>query len=51
MRELSGHRLLLTVWKDWGLAFDIFGPAYKPFSFMVEAPGAFRGPGFVAVSS
>jgi len=40
VRELLGTGLL-TVWKDWGLAFDIFGPAYKPFTFMVEAPGAF----------
>ena len=40
VRELLGTGLL-TVWKDWGLAFDIFGPAYQPFTFMVEAPGAF----------
>ena len=40
VRELLGTGLL-TIWKDWGLAFDIFGPAYKPFTFMVEAPGAF----------
>ena len=40
VRELLGTGGL-TVWKDWGLAFDVFGPAYKPFSFMVEAPGAF----------
>jgi electron transport complex protein RnfE len=40
VRELLGTGLL-TVWKDWGLAFDVFGPAYKPFTFMVEAPGAF----------
>jgi len=40
VRELLGTGLL-TIWKDWGLAFDIFGPAYQPFTFMVEAPGAF----------
>jgi len=40
VRELLGTGLL-TIWKDWGLTFDIFGPAYKPFTFMVEAPGAF----------
>lgn len=40
VRELLGTGLL-TVWKDWGLAFDVFGPSYKPFTFMVEAPGAF----------
>ncbi len=40
VRELLGTGLL-TVWKDWGLTFDVFGPAYKPFTFMVEAPGAF----------
>jgi len=40
VRELIGTGGL-TFWTDWNLAFDIFGPAYKPFSFMVEAPGAF----------
>ena len=40
VRELLGTGGL-TVWKDWSLVFDIFGPAYKPFSFMIEAPGAF----------
>jgi electron transport complex protein RnfE len=40
VRELLGTGLL-TVWKDWGLEFNVFGPAYKPFTFMVEAPGAF----------
>ncbi len=40
VRELLGTGLL-TVWKDWGLAFDVFGASYKPFTFMVEAPGAF----------
>jgi electron transport complex protein RnfE len=40
VRELLGTGLL-TVWKDWNLVFDVFGPTYQPFSFMVEAPGAF----------
>ena len=40
VRELFGTGGL-TVWKDWNLVFDIFGPAYKPFTFMIEAPGAF----------
>ena len=40
VRELIGTGGL-TIWTDWNLAFDIFGPAYKPFSFMIEAPGAF----------
>jgi electron transport complex protein RnfE len=40
VRELIGTGGL-TIWTDWNLAFEIFGPAYKPFSFMIEAPGAF----------
>ena len=40
VRELIGTGGL-TIWTDWNLAFDIFGPAYKPFTFMIEAPGAF----------
>jgi len=40
VRELIGTGAL-TIWTDWNLAFNIFGPAYKPFSFMIEAPGAF----------
>lgn len=40
VRELLGTGGL-TVWKDWDLVFPIFGPAYEPFSFLVEAPGAF----------
>jgi electron transport complex protein RnfE len=40
VRELLGTGLL-TVWKDWDMIFDVFGPTYQPFSFMVEAPGAF----------
>ncbi|MCP4623938.1 MAG: electron transport complex subunit E [bacterium] len=46
VRELLGTGYL-TIWKDWGLAFDIFGPAYKPFSFMIEAPGAFMALGLL----
>ena len=40
VRELLGTGYL-TVWKDWNLVFDVFGPTFQPFSFMVEAPGAF----------
>ena len=40
VRELLGTGLL-TVWKDWEMVFDVLGPTYQPFSFMVEAPGAF----------
>ena len=40
VRELLGTGSL-TLWKDWGLVYNTFGPAYKPFTFMVEAPGAF----------
>ncbi len=40
VRELLGTGSL-TIWKDWGLVYNTFGPAYKPFTFMVEAPGAF----------
>jgi len=40
VRELIGTGGL-TVWTDWNLIFEIFGPAYKPFTFMIEAPGAF----------
>jgi electron transport complex protein RnfE len=40
VRELLGTGLL-TVWKDWDMIFDVFGPTYQPFTFMVEAPGAF----------
>ena len=46
VRELIGTGYL-TIWKDWGLVFHIFGPAYKPFSFMVEAPGAFMALGLM----
>ena len=40
VRELLGTGLL-TILKDWNLIFDVFGPSYQPFSFLVEAPGAF----------
>ena len=40
VRELLGTGSL-TLWKDWDLVYNTFGPAYKPFTFMVEAPGAF----------
>ena len=40
VRELLGTGTL-TLWKDWGLVYNTFGPTYKPFTFMVEAPGAF----------
>jgi electron transport complex protein RnfE len=40
VRELLGTGSL-TLWKDWGLVYNTLGPAYKPFTFMVEAPGAF----------
>jgi electron transport complex protein RnfE len=26
---------------------DVFGPSFEPFSFMVEAPGAFIGLGLM----
>ncbi|MGD9083771.1 MAG: electron transport complex subunit E [Desulfobacterales bacterium] len=40
VRELLGTGSL-TIWKDWGLVYNTFGSTYKPFTFMVEAPGAF----------
>ena len=40
VRELLGTGYL-TFWKDWDMVYNIFGPAYKGFTFMVEAPGAF----------
>jgi len=46
VRELIGTGAL-TIWTDWNLAFNIFGPAYKPFSFMIEAPGAFMALGLM----
>jgi electron transport complex protein RnfE len=46
VREILGTGSL-TIWKDWGLAFHVMGSAYKPFSFMVEAPGAFMALGLM----
>ena len=46
VRELLGTGYL-TIWKDWDLVFHIFGSAYKPFSFMIEAPGAFMALGLM----
>ena len=40
VRELLGTGYI-TIWRDWALVFDVFGPTYQPFSFLVEAPGAF----------
>ncbi|MGD8725895.1 MAG: Rnf-Nqr domain containing protein, partial [Desulfobacterales bacterium] len=40
VRELLGTGYL-TIWKDWDLVYHVFGPDYKPFSFLIEAPGAF----------
>ena len=40
VRELLGTGFL-TIWKDWGLVYNTLGPSFKPFTFMVEAPGAF----------
>lgn len=37
----------LTIWKDWGLAYQILGDGYPGFSFMIEAPGAFVGLGLM----
>ena len=38
VRELIGTGGL-TIWGD--MAFNVFGPNYPAFSFMIEAPGAF----------
>ncbi|MEJ2284710.1 MAG: electron transport complex subunit E [Desulfobacterales bacterium] len=46
VRELLGTGYL-TIWKDWGLAYHIFGSAYQPFSFLVQAPGAFMALGLM----
>ncbi|MGI9568792.1 MAG: electron transport complex subunit RsxE [Desulfobulbia bacterium] len=37
VRELLGTGAL-TIWEE---PIQVFGPSYQPFSFMVEAPGAF----------
>jgi len=44
VRELLGTGGL-TIWGD--LAFNLFGPNYPAFQFMVEAPGAFVGLGLM----
>lgn len=44
VRELIGTGGL-TIWGD--MAFNIFGPNYPAFKFMVEAPGAFVGLGLM----
>ena len=46
IRELLGTGGL-TIWADWHWAFNVFGPAYKPFSFLVQAPGAFMALGLM----
>ena len=43
VRELLGTGML-TIWVT---PIQIFGPAYQPFSFMVEAPGAFMALGLM----
>lgn len=45
VRELLGTGNI-TIWKGIGLT-SVFGPAFQPFSFMVEAPGAFIGLGLM----
>ena len=37
VRELLGSGAL-TIWEK---PIEVFGPSYQPFSFLVEAPGAF----------
>ena len=44
VRELLGTGGL-TIWGD--MAFNIFGPNYPAFKFMIEAPGAFVGLGLM----
>jgi electron transport complex protein RnfE len=39
VRELLGNGTVLGM--------DVFGPSFEPFSFMVEAPGAFIGLGLM----
>ena len=43
VRELLGTGML-TIWVT---PIQIFGPSYQPFSFMVEAPGAFMALGLM----
>ncbi len=41
VRELLGNNSI-TIWSPWDLSFPmIFGSSFQPFTFMVEAPGAF----------
>ncbi len=41
VRELLGNNSI-TIWGPWDLSFPmIFGSSFQPFTFMVEAPGAF----------
>lgn len=39
LREILGHGTFLGI--------DLFGPSFQPFTFMVEAPGAFIGLGLL----
>ena len=43
VRELLGTGML-TIWVT---PIQIFGPSFQPFSFMVEAPGAFMALGLM----
>ena len=43
IRELLGTGALTF----WVTPIQIFGPSFKPFSFMVEAPGAFMALGLM----
>ena len=43
VREVLGAGTL-TIWES---TIPLFGPAFKPFTFMVEAPGAFVGLGLM----
>ena len=45
VREIIGAGSI-TIWGDFGVA-SVFGPAFEPFTFMVEAPGAFVGLGLM----
>ncbi|MDM8544132.1 electron transport complex subunit E [Desulfococcaceae bacterium HSG9] len=41
VRELLGNNSI-TIWSPWDLSFPmILGSSFQPFTFMVEAPGAF----------
>ena len=43
VRELFGNGTL-TIWET---PIQIFGPSFQPFTFMIEAPGAFVGLGLM----